>query len=422
MSFFSELRAHKYNSLKTFVLYLMILISGMNFAIVGVTLLDLQVVVNTTLDKITAIMPSNGFASDFIDIQILLIIAAFLTSISNAFIPWNNTLISLCVNRAISGFLGGFIVNGGNVWILHLWGTESPPFIQALHFAFGCGALIGPLIAEPFLLEIKHNQHSLLNSTSVRAIPQLKVHYPYMIVASFSLIVVIIFGIVYFIRRSNDPHPTRKKVVGENEKSSVTFLMHCVIVFLSCSFLFFYIGLELSFGTMLTTYVVNSDLKLDKSTASYMTSVYWATFTFFRCFTIFVIDYIGCKNLLISNLFLIMLSNFILLPFGNSYVWCLWIGIILMGFGTSPIFGAFFGFLQEFIFISSKTASTLFVAGCIGQFVIPYAIGNFVDKYPPIFLYISFICGCIACALFTILAFIRGHYLNRREETESTRF
>ncbi|RWS16365.1 sodium-dependent glucose transporter-like protein [Dinothrombium tinctorium] len=306
MSLFSEIRTHKYTTLKTFALYLMILVVGLNVSLPGVTLLDLQLAVNTTLDRITAILPSgSGIQWTFI---------------------WSYS---------------------GNVWILHLWGTESPPFIQSLHFAFGCGALIGPLIAEPFLLEIKHNQHSLLNSTSVRAIPQLKVHYPYMIVASFSLIVVIIFGIVYFIRRSNDPHPTRKKVVGENEKSSVTFLMHCVIVFLSCSFLFFYIGLELSFGTMLTTYVVNSDLKLDKSTASYMTSV----------------------------------------------------GIILMGLGTSPIFGALFGFLQDFIFLSSKTASILFVSGCVGQFIIPYLIGNFVDKHPSIFLIISSFCGLMACML-----------------------
>ncbi|RWS16366.1 sodium-dependent glucose transporter 1-like protein [Dinothrombium tinctorium] len=231
---------------------------------------------------------------------------------------------------AFNGFL-----YGGNVWILHLWGTESQPFIQAFHFAFGCGALIGPLIAEPFLLEIKDNQHSLLNSTTVRPKAQLRVQYPFLIMASFSLIVVIIFGIVYFIRRSNEPHPTRKKVVEENEKSSVTFLMHCVIVFLGCSFLFFYFGLEFSFGTMLTTYVVNSDLKLDKSTASYMTS-----------------------NLMRS--------------------------------------------LER-------------------EFIIPYAIGNNVDKHPKIFLYISFFCGLMACLLFVILALIRKYYINRKAEKESTK-
>ncbi|RWR98874.1 Sodium-dependent glucose transporter 1-like protein, partial [Dinothrombium tinctorium] len=239
-----------------------------------------------------------------------------------------------------------------------------PPFIQALNFAFGFGALAGPLIAEPFL--------ELFTS----------LEYPYGITGILSLAIVILFGVVYLVRRSNDAHPSRKEAEKANEKSPVSSTKHYLTIFVTCTFIFFYIGLELSFGTMLTTYVVNSDLKLNKSTASYMTSLYWGTFTFFRCFTIFVVDYLGSQNLLISNLILIMASNFVLLPFGNTYEWALWLGIVLMGFGTSPIFGAIFGFLQEFIFISSKTSSLIFVSGCTGQLIIPYLIGNFVDKNP----------------------------------------
>ena len=42
-------------------------------------------------------------------------------------------------------------VIGGNVLCLDLWGRNSGPFMQALHFSFGLGAFVAPLLAAPFL-------------------------------------------------------------------------------------------------------------------------------------------------------------------------------------------------------------------------------------------------------------------------------
>ena len=42
-------------------------------------------------------------------------------------------------------------VAGGNVVCLELWGRQSAPYMQALHFSFGLGAFVAPLVAAPFL-------------------------------------------------------------------------------------------------------------------------------------------------------------------------------------------------------------------------------------------------------------------------------
>ncbi|CAC5381924.1 NAGLT1 [Mytilus coruscus] len=55
----------------------------------------------------------------------------------------------------------GVLDTGGNVFCVRLWGVKSPPYMQALHFAFGIGAFIAPLIAQPFLSNSTSN--SLLN-------------------------------------------------------------------------------------------------------------------------------------------------------------------------------------------------------------------------------------------------------------------
>lgn len=56
--------------------------------------------------------------------------------------------------------------NGGNVWLLNIWGKESAPFIQALHFAFGFGGFTGPLIAAPFLSTQPDNNCTEIQSSS----------------------------------------------------------------------------------------------------------------------------------------------------------------------------------------------------------------------------------------------------------------
>ena len=41
--------------------------------------------------------------------------------------------------------------SGANVMCVQIWGEDNGPWMQALHFSFGLGAFVAPLLAEPFL-------------------------------------------------------------------------------------------------------------------------------------------------------------------------------------------------------------------------------------------------------------------------------
>jgi FHS family Na+ dependent glucose MFS transporter 1 len=42
--------------------------------------------------------------------------------------------------------------SGGNALCMDSWiGFDSGPFMHTIHFSFGIGAFIAPIIAEPFL-------------------------------------------------------------------------------------------------------------------------------------------------------------------------------------------------------------------------------------------------------------------------------
>ena len=71
--------------------------------------------------------------------------------ITLAVMPHCTTLTEVLILAGINGFSIGTFDTAINVWILELWGENSGPFMQALHFTYGIGSFVAPLICEPFL-------------------------------------------------------------------------------------------------------------------------------------------------------------------------------------------------------------------------------------------------------------------------------
>ena len=57
------------------------------------------------------------------------------------FLSGHNTSIYLCFN----------LYSGGNADIIRIWGKEGHSYLQAVHFCFAVGSVLGPLVTEPFL-------------------------------------------------------------------------------------------------------------------------------------------------------------------------------------------------------------------------------------------------------------------------------
>lgn len=128
----------------------------------------------------------GGFLFDWYNRQFLLFLSIFATSIGIIVMPFCAQLATLMACSAITGITMGFLDTGGNVWCLDLWGRHSAPFMQALHFCFALGALVAPLIAEPFLSPaslggISSSTHGLANTTLAPAkiahIPPIGIHH-----------------------------------------------------------------------------------------------------------------------------------------------------------------------------------------------------------------------------------------------------
>ena len=80
-----------------------------------------------------------------------------------ALIPFSGGLLSLCSFAVTAEFFMGLIDTGSNVSILRLWNdVKGPIYFSCLHFSFGVGNLLGPIMAELIL----ESTESSLNNTS----------------------------------------------------------------------------------------------------------------------------------------------------------------------------------------------------------------------------------------------------------------
>ncbi|TNN57066.1 Major facilitator superfamily domain-containing protein 4B [Liparis tanakae] len=61
---------------------------------------------------------------------------------------------------AVSGFAMGIIDTIANIQLVTIYQRDSAVFLQALHFFIGFGALVSPLIADPFLSETGCGNHT----------------------------------------------------------------------------------------------------------------------------------------------------------------------------------------------------------------------------------------------------------------------
>ncbi|XP_066996857.2 uncharacterized protein [Anabrus simplex] len=114
----------------------------------------------------------GGMLFDHFNRLFLLFLSLLLTSVFITVAPWCQILWLQVACMVILGITMGFLDTGGNVLCLDLWGRNSGPFMQALHFSFGLGAFVAPLLAVPFL------EPTTLNATFATDVSQVATEFP----------------------------------------------------------------------------------------------------------------------------------------------------------------------------------------------------------------------------------------------------
>jgi len=431
---------------RTVLLLVSFLFLGIVDVLRGPTLLDLKDLYNTSISKISFIFMLTSIGSivgcfvvgltmdkfkrlRYLVIGLLLIIYGS----ANCLFPYYPSLALLYTGAFFSGFGGGSVDAGCQVLLLDIWsGRNSGPYMHALHFTFGLGAFFSPLIAKPFLVNVENMEESarsnyngsnydraLKNTTEMTAVDNrqlilsemwnIRVLYPMMSVVP----VLLSLGyICYFLvdwrcnKGSNSDDTDKKEIKPDSDKGDKVSGKKLLVLCITMIFFFLYVGLEVAFGTYLTTFAVKSRLGLSRGEGSYLTSVFWGTFAAMRGVAVPAAIFLKPELIMIISFTCCLVGSTILSILGDTYVIALYVCSGVMGVGMASIYATGMLWLKRYVNITYRVGSALAISASLGAKIFPVLVGQTVEETPMSFMYLVLAVSTGCTLLFCINSLI----------------
>lgn len=273
------------------------------------------------------------------------------TSVLLASVPLASTLWLLLGLMFFLGACEATVDVGCNallVWIHH---RNLGPYMNALHFFFGVGALISPIIIG-----------QVMASTGGIA-------WAYWLVA-----LLVLPPALALFRRPSPVNPS-----GRGEDVPVRTRPALVLLFAFC--FFFIVGAEVGFADWIYTYALELGLA-DEIAAAYLTSVFWGAFTVGRLVMIPIASRIRPGSILVGDLVGCFVGIGIIAVWRDSSA-ALWLGTGVFGLSIASLFATLFSLANEHMAISGSITGWFFVGTSAGAMAVPWTVGQFFESVGP---------------------------------------
>lgn len=268
---------------------------------------------------------------------------------------------------------------GANALIIWLFRREVGPYMNALHFSFGVGALLSPLMVDRvFVL-----------TGGIR--------WAYWLLAILFLPVAIWMAFV------PSPHnQDRQESGGEGPRMRYGWL-----IFLTAGMMALHVGAESSFGGWIFSYAVAREIGTE-TTARLLNSFFWGAFTLGR------LAAIPLSRRLLPRVMLLLavigaLCSFGLIILLPGWLPVIWIGAAGVGLSIAPMYATVMNFAERRMPITGRATSLIIIGGSSGSMVLPWIIGQlFVSAGPQSMMITLGIDILLLAALFAVtLAYTR---------------
>ncbi|MEI7989992.1 MAG: MFS transporter [Chloroflexota bacterium] len=357
--------------------YLAFISLGIAFAVLGPTLPALAERTHSDLSTISILftaremgtMLSSLFGARLYDHfpgHRLLTIALFVLAVTMGLTPFMPAVWMLFIVFLFLGIFAGLITVGGNTLLMWEYKSRGAPYLNGLHFCFGVGSFIAPVIVA----------QALRISGGIQ--------WAYWILAFIMLP-----GLLFMARLPSPVHPV---ATHEDGKGKVNF----GLVFLVALFLFMYVAMETSYGGWISSYMVVTGLS-NEAGAAYLASAFWGTYTVGRLLGIPAAMRFSPEKILSIALSgaLIFLCILAVFPLSSTVIW---IGSCGFGLVIGPIVATTVALAERRIRISGRITGLIFVGGSLGAMTVPWLIGRLFLIAPPQVLFYTLI-GIVIVAM-----------------------
>ncbi|XP_060750257.1 major facilitator superfamily domain-containing protein 4B [Tachysurus vachellii] len=446
---------------------------GLCIAFLGPTILDLKCQTNSTLQEITWVFFSQQiclligssiggvFKKTLLSALSALFLSSLLISLIFAIIPLCYNVLQLAIAMAVSGLSMGIIDTIANIQLVALYKKDSAIFLQALHFFIGFGALVSPLIADPFLTEhchsinsteneaiMHHFRHSLAGLRSPMLLnrsgehsggvtEQSSVSYAFWIMALINLPVPIaVFVLMYckklipcctpgLLDKNELAMQTNTTEAQEQEAGGHGDVFSCCvngnlrelpvsffgIHILGGLVLFMTDGIVGAYAGFAYTYAVTSPMSLNAKTAGYLPCIFWAAITGGRLISIPLAYRFRPVYLLVFSQVGVIVTVLLLLIFYTSSIF-LFVGTCLLGLFLSSIFPCMLAYTEDVLDYKGCATTVIVTCAGMGEMVLQVVVGSIIQTEGSYsFLLCGMIAGCIGFVLF--FGLMLCHYFHR---------
>ena len=252
----------------------------------------------------------------------------------------------------VLGLAEGALDVGGNTLLVWVHREKVAPFMNGLHFFFGVGAFLSPLI-----------------------IAQVMLRGGGILQAYWVLAILLLPGTLWLLRLSSPVIPTRGAADGSTGRPNGRLVALVVVFF------FLYTGAEVAFGGWIYSYAVALRLSSDAA-AAYLTSAFWGAVTAGRLLAIPLSVRFPPRSLMVADFIGVLISLGVLILGSNSLA-ATWVGTCGVGLFMASIFPAALSLAQERMTITGQITGWFFVGASAGGMLLPWLIGQFFESVGP---------------------------------------
>ena len=306
-------------------------------------------------------------------------IAQLLSAVLIALYPLIPSVWILLVIVVGKGLTDGFINTGANTLLVWTHNEKSSPYMNALHFFFGLGAFLAPILVAQ-VIDIPGGYR-----------------FAFWALAVLSGLV----GLGLLSLKRNPQHAQAASHVEEKVR------IYYPLVVAAMLFLFFYVGAEIAFSGWIYTYALTLNLA-DVAMAAYLTSAFWLTFTLGRLISIPLATRFKPQQLIAAALAgcLTILGIALIVSPGSTFVWIL---AAVLGFCMAPIWPSGFTLAGQSLSLTARISGIILLGDSLGFMMLPWLVGQVLKGIGPqaltILVFISL--------LFNLAAFIAFLRLRR---------
>jgi len=304
-------------------------------------------------------------------------------------IPWLGELWLLIGVFFLIGLALGIMDVGGNTLLVWLYGSDVPPYMNALHLCFGIGAFLGPLVMNGFA--------AATDSATTT----------YWLYAALMLPVTLWLGRL--------PSPDGPPAAQASPGIGSALRRHWLIITLISAFVFMHMGAELAFGAYITSYA--DDLFYTESLARVVNSMFWGGLVVGRLVAIPLALRLRAGSMLQIDLLGAGASIALIALLPDSTV-ALWIGAIVLGMSIASMIPSSINYAGERMPITGQLTALFLIGGSLGSTVLPLIVARLYGDdpgRPEMMVYVT--AGAVAAAI-VLFAMMTASTRRRQPQTE----